>query len=207
MAIHDITLPLHEGHPPWPGDTPYERIQLSDMSEGAKCNVSKIEMSTHFATHLDAPFHFEPDGIRVDQLDLETLIGPVLVHEAGASDLIEPEHLPSLEGVERIIFKTRNLKFIASKNFNTEYVALSHEGARALTGAGVKLVGIDYFSIEAYRNPGNPVHHELCGKGVIIVEGLDLRGVAPGWYDLTVLPLKLKGSDGSPCRAILRDPA
>ena len=71
--------------------------------------------------------------------------------------------------------------------------------------ARVKLVGIDYFSIEAYANPGHPVHHCLCGNGVIIVEGLDLRAVQPGWYELMVLPLKIQGGDGSPCRAVLKE--
>ncbi|MDP8243485.1 MAG: cyclase family protein [Candidatus Hinthialibacter antarcticus] len=206
MALYDLTLDLHENQPCWPGDTPYVRIATSEMSNGGGCNVSKVSMSTHFATHLDAPYHFEPDGLRLDQLDLNTLIGPALVHEVeGDAPLILPAHLPPLDGVERIIFKTRNSAYIDDTKFHEDFTALGLDAARALTAAGVKLVGIDYFSIEAFKNPGHPVHHELCGKGMIIVEGLDLRNVPPGRYELIALPLKFKDADGSPCRVVLRD--
>lgn len=206
MAIYDLTLNLHEAQPAWPSDTPYSRVPTSETSKGDECNVSQVAMSTHFATHLDAPFHFEPKGLRLDALDLNTLIGPALLHEVGGeAPLILPEHLPPLDGVERIIFKTRNSQYIDDAVFHEDFTALSLEAAQALTAAGVKLVGIDYFSIEAFKNPGHPVHHELCGKGMIIVEGLDLRRVQPGNYELIALPLKFKDADGSPCRAVLRD--
>lgn len=206
MAIYDLTLPFHETHPPWPGDTPYSRTVVSDMGRGDDCNVSRVTMSSHFATHLDAPYHFEPSGLRLDHLDLNTLIGPALVHDIdGGAPLILREHLPPLDGVERILFKTRNCGFIDDTAFHEDFTALSLEAAQTLTAAGVKLVGIDYFSIEAFKNPGHPVHHELCGKGVIIVEGLDLRKVQPGRYELIALPLKFQDADGSPCRVVLRD--
>ncbi len=206
MPIYDVTLPLHEAHPPWPGDTPYLRAVTSDMAQGAECNVSKVTLSTHFATHLDAPYHFKPDGARLDELDINTLIGPALVHEVpNGAMLILPDHLPPLDDVERIIFKTRNCGFIDDTAFHQDFTALSLEAAQQLTAAGVKLVGIDYFSIEAFKNPGHPVHHELCGKGVIIVEGIDLRNIQPGAYELIALPIKFKDADGSPCRVVLRE--
>lgn len=205
MTLHDITLPLHSEHPPWPGDTPFSMQPSSRIANGDNCNVSTIRLSTHFGTHLDAPYHFEDDGARVHQLDLDVLVGPALVHEVDAADLVRPEHLPPLQGVERILFKTKNSAKIADAMFHTDYVSIGLETAVELNRAGVRLVGIDYFSVEAFKNPSNPVHHEFCGNGVILVEGLDLRAVSAGRYELIVLPLKLQDGDGSPCRAILRD--
>lgn len=154
---------------------------------------------------MDAPYHFEEDGIKIDEIPLETLMGKALVHEVDADSLIQPQHLPDLDGVKRILFKTSNCWFIDETEFHTDYVSLGLEAARILVQAGVKLVGIDYFSIEAFRAPGHPVHHELCGGGVILLEGVDLRQAPPGWYELFALPLKIEGCDGSPCRAVLRD--
>ncbi|MGI6455353.1 MAG: cyclase family protein [bacterium] len=205
MAIYDITLPLRAEHPPWPGDAPFSCEQVSSIAKGDSCNVSQISMSSHFATHLDAPRHFIDEGMTVDQLDLQTVIGPALVVEVDTPDLIRPEHLPDLKNVERILFKTANSRFVADTDFHTDYVALGLEAAQALSRAGVILIGIDYFSIEAFKNPGHPVHRELCGNGIILVEGLDLRNIDPGMYELICLPLTIAGCDGSPCRAILRD--
>ncbi|MEW6234151.1 MAG: cyclase family protein [Candidatus Omnitrophota bacterium] len=204
MALWDISLSLRSELPPWPGDIPFSRKFSQSISQGDKCNVSLLTMNSHFATHLDAPYHIVENGAAVDEIPLDVLIGPVLVHEVDCRDLILPPHLPSLDGVERLIFKTPNSSFIADSQFHCDYASMSLEAAKILTGAGVRLIGIDYFSIEAYNNSGFPVHHELCGKGVILVEGLDLRDVVPGWYELIVLPLKIAGADGGPCRAVLR---
>ncbi len=204
MRFWDLTLPLHPNHPPWPGDMPFTHALASSTARGDECNVSRLELSSHFGTHLDAPFHFEHDGITLEQLSIETLIGPALVHEVSSAPLIMPDDLPHLDGIKRIIFKTHNTQYIADGIFREDFTALSDEAAKLLVEANVKLVGIDYFSIEAFNNPGHPVHHTLCGNGVIIVEGLDLREVNPGRYELIVLPLKIQHGDGSPCRAVLR---
>lgn len=205
MAFYDLTLTLRPELPPWPGDPPFSLDRDSSIERGNTCNKSNLTASTHFGTHIDAPFHFETNGMTLDEIPLDVLVGPVLVHAVDTPDLIRPEHLPDLTDVERIIFKTPNTNFIDDTTFHTDFVAVGLETARQLTQAGVLLVGIDYFSIESFRNPGNPVHHELCGHGVVLVEGLDLRHVEPGEYELIVLPLKIIGGDGSPCRAILRD--
>jgi arylformamidase len=206
MALYELTLPLRPEHPPWPGDTPFSKTVERSIEEGTShCNVSILNFSSHFGTHMDAPYHFEKDGITLDRIPLDTLIGPVLIHEVDTPDLIKPEHLPDLKGIERIVFKTSNTNYIADTEFHTDFVSVGLEAAKELTKAGIKLIGIDYFSIEAFRNPGHPVHHELCGNGVILVEGLDLRKVSPGNYELIVLPMNIQGGDGSPCRAVLRD--
>ncbi len=205
MAFYDLTLPLRSEQPPWPGDLPYSREPMSEIRKGDSNNTSKIVVGTHFGTHLDAPYHFVEDGTKLDELPLEPMIGPALVHETFSPQQIAVGDLPDLNGVERIIFKTSNTEFIADTVFHTDYVSVGLDAAKKLSQAGVKLIGIDYFSVEAFKAPGHPVHHELCGRGIVLVEGLDLRAVKPGWYELIVLPLKLQGSDGSPCRAVLRD--
>lgn len=205
MALYDLSLKLRVEQPGWPDDPPFSIRAISSIARGDACNVSFFETSSHFATHLDAPYHFIEDGARVDDLSLDTLIGRVLVHEVDTPNLILPDHLPNLDGVERILFKTSNSQFIEDAVFHTYYVSIGLETARELVRAGVKLAGIDYFSIEAFRSPGYPVHHELCGNGVILLEGLNLHAVEPGWYELIALPLKIEGCDGSPCRVVLRD--
>lgn len=203
--VYDLTLPLRPEHPPWPGDQPFVREMSSSIQGGDECNVSRLTMSSHFGTHLDAPLHFEAEGRTLERLSLSILIGPALVWEAKPNEHIQPSDLPDLSGVERILFKTPNCHWLGDTEFHENYTAVSPDAAKALTNAGVKLVGIDYFSIEAYKSPGHPVHHELCGNGVIIVEGLDLRDVPPGTYELICLPLKIEGGDGGPCRAVLRE--
>lgn len=205
MAIYDITLPLCPEQPPWPGDSPFQQQPKKAIDGDGYCNTSELTMASHFGTHMDAPYHFEPDGIPIDQVDPQILVGPCLVHAVDTPDLIKAEHLPDLAGVERIIFKTSNTHFIADTVFHTDYVSIGLSAAQALTQAGVRLVGLDYFSIEAYKAEGHPVHHELCGKGVILLEGPDLRAIKPGRYELIVLPLKIQNGDGSPVRAVLRD--
>ena len=116
----DVTLPLWPGHPPWPGDIPFQKEPSSAIAQGDPCNVSRLEMSSHFGTHLDAPSHFETDGLTLEQLPLEVLIGPALVHEVRSLKLIEPDDLPVLEGIERLLFKTKNSERIADREFHTD---------------------------------------------------------------------------------------
>lgn len=204
--LYDITLPIRKEHPPWPGDPRFRMEPISSIRDGTgDCNVSWIEMCSHFATHMDAPFHFEDQGITIEKIPLDILIGPVLVHETQAVEVIRPEHLPDLRDIQRILFKTANSRFITDTAFHTDFTAIGLEAAAAMTQAGIRLIGIDYFSVESFHSPGHPVHHKLCGNGVILVEGLDLREIEPGMYELIALPIKLQHGDGAPCRVALRE--
>jgi len=205
MSLYDITLPIRPDMPPWPGDAPFLQAITSAIMGGDSCNVSHLSIGSHFGTHIDAPYHFEDEGIRLDQIPLDVLIGPTLVHQVDASDVITTEDLPDLSNIDRILFKTSNCRYIGDVEFHTNYISVGLDAAQALTEAGVKLVGLDYYSIETYIAGDYPVHHQLCGKGVILLEGVDLRSIDPGMYELIVLPLKIEGCDGSPCRAVLRD--
>ena len=203
--MYDISLLLRTELPAWPGDFTFEKEPIKSIEGNSHCNTARLSMSSHYGTHVDAPYHFEPEGLTLERLDLNPFVGPVLVHEVDTPRLIQPRHLPDLAGVERILFKTPNSRFVADRVFHPDYTAVGLEAAQVLVQAGVKLVGIDYFSIEAYKAEGHPVHHEFCSHGVIILEGVDLRQVPPGVFELIALPLKIECGDGSPVRAILRD--
>ncbi len=208
--MYDITHPISEDLPVWPDDPPLKLSLAFDLSEGDAVNVTAIQMSAHTGTHFDAPRHFIPEGLTVDQLPLNRLIGPcrlvALLYLKTSIDRVDLEVL-DLRGVTRILFKTQNsLKAGYGKQpFQSDYIALSTQAAEYLKNAGVQLIGIDAFSIEAYENIGHTTHHLLLRNNVIILEGLDLKDVPAGDYELIALPIKLKGADGAPARVVLRE--
>ncbi len=176
------------------------------MSRGDQNNSSALNMSVHSGTHLDAPFHFVPDGSTIDSLPLELFMGPALVHAVEAESHITDKHVSEikLQGVNRVLFKTRNSRFLNQSEFEPNFVAFSVEAAKALVARGVKLVGLDYLSV-AHPNEQVPVHRAFLDHGVALLEGVDLSNITPGLYELICFPLRLRGLDGAPCRAVLRD--
>jgi len=205
MAVHDITLTLSDRLPVWPGDPSFQRTLALSQAAGDAANVSRLEMGVHTGTHVDAPCHFVAGGHGVESMPLEVLVGPCLVVEVPAEATeIEPAHLPD-PAPARVLFKTTNsaLWDDPRRGFDRDFVAPNADLARRLVEAEVKLVGVDYLSIEGFVAPGHPVHHILLAAGLVVVEGLDLRGVEPGPYQLYCLPLKIQGSDGAPARVIL----
>jgi len=207
MKIYDITVTLTPDVPTWPGDPKISLERFDKLENGDNTNTTRIDISAHTATHVDAPYHFFAEGKGVDALPLRILTGRVYV-----LDLPQPQQITAdiLKGAEipprtrRIILKTKNSQFWSNKlkEFQTDFVGLSPDGAQYLVERGVKLVGIDYLSIAPYK-ASRPTHEILLGAGTIIVEGLDLSGVSGGRYMLYCLPLKLGGADGAPARAIL----
>lgn len=206
--IYDISLTVTDDMPVWPSDPKVAINKRRAIEEGDSCNVTQLDMGSHTGTHIDAPYHFEDDGKGIDGLDLKTLVGQVSVVDTADKDVITLSVVNDLyvEGTERLLFKTKNSgRWRDGKNgFTKDYVAMTGDAARFLVDAGVKLVGIDYLSIERFGCKGHETHHTLLGNGVIVIEGLNLADVAPGDYELTALPLKIKGGDGSPARVILR---
>jgi arylformamidase len=207
MKTHDISLPISESLVVWPGDPPVRITQPSHLDRGDPYTVSRLELGAHTGTHVDAPAHFVQGGAGVDRLPLDLLVGPaqvVHVPEAAALTAEVLECLGVPPGTERLLFRTRNSERWAGgmEGFREDYVGFTDAGARWLVARGVRLVGIDYLSISSYSDL-MPPHQTLLGAGVIVVEGLDLRGIAPGAYQLACLPLKLVDCDGAPARAIL----
>lgn len=211
MSIYyDISVPISATMPIWPGDPAIEVKQVSSINLGDEFNLSRLELGTHTLTHVDAPRHFIEQGLSVDRLPLDILIGSAVVVEPGFEDnLITAGHLDQLgmHNVERLLIKTRNSSLWAGgrHEFEPDFVSLSNDAARWLVSKGIKLVGIDYLSIEAFNARDLLVHHTLLEKGIVILEGLDLSQVPEGRYQLICLPLKVCDGDGAPARVILTD--
>jgi arylformamidase len=208
MKMHDVTVPMAEGMPTWPGDPGLSVKLFKSMARGDRSNVTELNLGVHTGTHIDAPFHFEPGGAGVDTLPLELLIGRCRVMDASdAAECIDRARLEAadLKGVTRLLFKTRNSHWWKEndRRFHHEFVYLDHAGAEYLIEQGIKLVGIDYLSIEKYKSPDHATHHALLQNGVIIIEGLNLSEISAGDYELIALPMKLAGADGAPTRVVL----
>jgi arylformamidase len=204
MNIYDISVAICEDLPVFPGDPPVRIEPVTRLTSGDAANVSRISMSTHSGTHLDPPRHFSDHGISVDRIPLSLLMGPALVVELpGITDITGDDlgRLPIL-GEERLLLKTANSLLWSKPAFCGDYSSLTPDGARFLVDIGVKLVGIDYLSIERLDGDGE-VHRILLDNGVVILEGLNLTGVAAGSYELVCLPLKIADGDGAQARALL----
>ncbi len=207
-TIYDVSLPISNRMITWPGDPGVNVARTLRMEDGDPANVSAIEMGAHTGTHVDAPFHFIPEGKPVDTLPLDVLIGPALVYHLPDVDAIDSAHLDALQippTAKRLLFKTRNSDLWARgvDEFQEDYVALTADAARWIAERGVRLVGVDYLSVQRFHDQEPATHVTLLQAGVVVIEGLNLSEVAPGAYDLYCLPLKLVGADGAPSRTIL----
>ena len=210
-TIHDITLTFTPDIPRFP-NTPEPTLErLRKMEEGAANNLSRLDTHVHFATHVDAPRHFIADGHGIDAIPLDVLLGPCVVVDFPDLAEIGPEDLQAKAippGTTRLVLKTRNSELWNdyTQGFRTDFVALTPAAAEWVIGRGIRLIGIDYLSIERYQEPGRVTHRSLLGAQVVLVEGLDLRGIKAGPYELICMPLKLKGCDGAPARVALIEP-
>lgn len=207
MTIYDISLTMTPTLPVWPGDPPVRLSQPSHLERGDICTITRLDISAHTGTHLDAPAHFIRGGATVESLDLYTLIGPALVVDARGCGHLTAETLEALSipsGVQRLLLRTDNsaLWQRGQTAFAEDFVAIEPSGAHWLVQRGVRLVGIDYLSVAPFDD-GVPTHEILLGAGIIAVEGLNLSAVEPGDYQLICLPIKIGGGDGAPCRAVL----
>jgi arylformamidase len=211
MRIYDVSVPISAATPTYPGDPGIEIRQWAAIADGDAANVSLLHFGAHTATHVDAPAHFIEGAPKIDATPLDALIGPArVVLMPDDVDAIEARHLPAqiIEGATRILFKTRNSAFWsdAASGFREDFTYITPDAARALVQSGVRLVGMDYLSVEKFQVERHETHEILLSNGVVILEGLDLREVAAGDYELLCLPLKIAGGsgDGAPARAVLR---
>lgn len=208
MNIIDISIPLSEKTPVWEGDKGISVPRVAKIEEGSDFNVSRIELGVHAGTHIDAPFHVLENGITVDKIPLDALIGSVQVVEiAYGISVIDKSCLMKLnfqDGIDRILFKTSNSIYWETDpfSFNKEYVAINSEGAKYLADMDLSLVGVDYFSVSSYDDLKEP-HLILLDRGIVILENIDLGQVVPGIYKIICLPMKIIGTDGAPVRAVL----
>ena len=207
----DISVPLQTGMAHWPDDPEPILERTSEIERGDAANVTFLRISAHTGTHMDGPCHFLPGREGVDTFPLDIAVGRARVIALPNDCLaIDEAELAgqNLRPGERILFKTRNSADRWDySDFKPDFTALTAKGAQVLADAGVRLVGIDYLSIGLFEKDIIETHRVLLSAGVWILEGLDLRNIEEGEYDLICLPLRIQGSDGAPARAILRPTA
>lgn len=204
MKLIDISRKLGQNVPTWPGDTPFSFSLAWTKADSGSVNVGKIEMSIHTGTHVDAPFHFDDEGKRIYDLDLNLYIGKALVvdmknkESIGAIDF----ELIDLHGVERLLIRTDSWK--NTNVFPDKITYLRPDLASFLGEQGIRLIGVDVPSVDPLDSKELSAHHHLHENGIHILEAVDLQKVEPGLYELIALPLPLAEADGSPVRAVLR---
>ena len=207
--IYDVTIPISNSMLVWPGDPPIRLTAKSHPSRDKTHTVrlTSIEMGSHTGTHIDAPFHMIDGGKRLNDISLDILAGKATVFEISGTRAIGRRQLAPLNwtGVERVLFKTENSKHWQDGEFYEDFVYLDPDGAEFLVQQGLRLVGIDYLSIDRFKSESHPSHFVLLEKSIPILEGLNLSAVAPGEYTLAALPLNLQDADGAPTRVILMD--
>lgn len=204
MKIHDITRPLYTGVPVWPGDTPAEFSFANTKADGYSANVGRWRLSAHTGTHADAPYHYNDAGATLDLLPPELFVGPAAVIDVRGHAALTPDVLArhELGGAPRVLFRTDT--WTDMSRFPERWPVFSPDAPAWLAARGVKLVGMDVPSVDVIDSRDLRIHHALDAAGIVILENLDLTRVPPGQYELIALPLKVRGGDGSPIRAVLR---
>jgi arylformamidase len=201
----DVTVPLAPGLLTYPGDPAFE-IEHLHQAGAAAYSLSRMALTTHTGTHVDAPAHFFAGGATVDQLPLEILLGKARVVELLSRERVDRVDLESLDLRDdlRVLLKTRMSGQMLKHAYQEDHLYLTVDAAHYLAQAGIKLVGFDYLSVDRPGSVDFPAHHALLGAGVVVVEGLDLSEVAPGEYEMACLPLRVGGGDAAPARVVLR---
>ncbi len=207
MDWRELSRPIVSGMPVWPGDEAVEVERTGRLDRGDLANVTRLSMTAHAGTHVDAPNHFMPGGDGVEALPLDALIGPAHLADArGVSGDLGPRELAGLDiprGTRRLLVRTHDGDLWAEGPYTETAPGISPGGARWLIDHRIRLVGVDQMSVAPVDEPER-THLLLLGEGVVVVEGLDLSSLDPGGYDLVVLPLLLYGADGAPARAVAR---
>lgn len=204
----DLTHPVREDMPVWP-DSQRPRISLECEIDGTcPVRVSWLSLGAHTGTHLDAPAHFLRDGGMVESISLDDLIGPGWIADAGDASILDAKALESLsipESAVRLLVKTSNTarKLMSKTEFDASYVGLDLSGARWLLSRGIRLIGLDYLSVQAFE-ASDDTHRELLASGVVLIEAVDLSRTSTGWHEFACLPFLAKDLDGAPVRVVAR---
>lgn len=209
MELFDVTLQMSSATVHWPGHPHYLANDLLTIAAGDGMNVSEISMCSHFGTHIDAPSHYVPEGLTVDKIPLDLLVGPCVVVEYDGTDHIGEAAVADfgIEGVRRLLIRTRNSATVASPEFREDYIGLTPAGAQRVLDCGVELLGVDGYSIGPWNSKDRDLVHRIFlggGERQAAIEGLDLHAVSPGTYNLIALPLRVTGLEAAPTRVVLQ---
>ena len=206
--IIDITVPLTTRMPVWPGSNGIRIRPTTRLEDGDSSNVSRLDFNLHTGTHVDAPGHFLQNGKTIELMPLDVLVGPSYVaHLPDAAD-VTPRNLTELNlqpGIKRLLLRTRNSELWAANTneFKEDFVALTQAAAQWIVDKKIRLIGVDYLSVQRYSDDSR-THQILLGADIIVLEGLNLSNVEAGFYELICLPLRLVGTEAAPARVILR---
>ncbi len=203
----DISLAITPDLVKWPDSFGFDTESMLQIGGEIEANVTKIEMDVHFGTHVDAPLHFLADGENMSTMPLDKLVGRCYVVDCGKAAVIseaEAKRVP--RGAHKVLFKTTNSALWSDLThvFEENFVGIDAVGASVLAKMNLDLVGVDYLSIQGFREHFD-THRNLLKDQIVLLEGIDLREVEEGWYDLVCLPLKLQNIEAAPCRAILKE--
>lgn len=204
MKLIDISRPLHTGMVVWPGDTPTVFEFVATKAGGYSCNVGRLVASMHAGTHVDAPYHFQDTGAKIDEVPLDTYVGPARVIDARGRAELTPELFAPFDWRASPRALIRTDCWTDPTAFPAGWPSYSADLPAWLGAHGVRLVGMDFPSVDQPTSKDLPTHHALQAAGVLILENLDLCAAEPGLYELLALPLRIRGGDGSPVRAVLR---
>ena len=200
----DISVALHPDMPVWPGSSGVLIHQARAIAAGDQANESQLQMNVHCGTHVESPLHFIDGGSRMDSVSLDVLVGSARVEHIRDAVAIGPDALAAVPvGTERLLLRTKNSElWQAAGPFRQDYVALTLDGARWIADRGIKLVGVDYLSVQRWGDDPE-THRVLMRAGVTILEGINLSDAPAGEYRLTCLPLRIETTEAAPARAIL----
>lgn len=201
--IYDISPLIHEGIAVWPGDVQFSKNFSLELKNGANLDLGSIHTTLHLGAHADARSHYTLGGESIESMSLDAYVGECQVIKVSTAygERILPAHLPSQIQAPRILLRTDS--FPNADQFNTNFCSLSPQLIEFLSKQGVQLIGIDTPSVDPFDDKILHSHHALIKNNVVNLEGLVLDQVPDGLYELVALPLKIKGADASPVRAIL----
>ena len=202
----DVTLPIHPDMVTWPGDPPVRLSRLADLAAGDGLNLTAITTSLHCGTHIDAPSHYLPGAAGIEAMPPEAMIGPAKLFDLEMAETIKREDLAGLGIVpgDRVLLRTGNSRRYAQGRFDPAFVGLGEGAAGYLAERRIRTLGVDYLSVAGMQADQAAVHRRLLEAGIWLIEGLDLRAVEPGLYQLNCLPLRIRDAEAAPARALLR---
>jgi arylformamidase len=200
--IIDVSLPLQAAMAVWPGDTEFDYQLTWKKSAGASVNVGAVRLSTHCGTHVDAPFHFDEQGRKIDELSLEVFVGKAFViHIPNRPQISRKDLSRDWQAATRLLLRTD--AWPNPQIFPKQIPVIDRDVPDWLGSHGIVLLGLDVPSVDELDSQDLPNHHALARNHIAILESLNLKNVEEGLYDLIAAPLKLVGADAAPVRAML----
>lgn len=201
-SIIDISMALDSSTPEWPGDTPFSYRLSVTKEESGSVNIGELKSSTHIGTHIDAPFHYDENGLKTDELPLDVYLTTAQVMDVSGLEQVQLGDLDELvKGVNAVLLKT--VSWTDRTAFPGAWPVFDPAIAEWMKDQGVRLLGVDVPSVDPETSKELPMHHSMNRNERFILEGIVLDDVVPGVYKLAALPLKIRGGEGSPVRAVL----